>query len=201
MSIVFRFVCRYNVTNKQQKALGDIRSKVEGFLATLTPGPASGPVSVPVPVPPLSASAVPASDADATKRVDCMHLLQHVRYKTLTSLEWSEPLTQSCPQSCCRCSRCVQKVLCCSLSGLDTILDTVLTFFVSLSMAPNYFFLKKSHTRFPLGDGTEYDIFHAAVCRTSPSCPVRFECTVCTHKHRHPPAPCEQGFLPETLHV
>ena len=23
--------------------------------------------------------------------------------------------------------------------------------------------------------------------------------TVCTHKHRHPPAPCEQGFLPENI--
>jgi hypothetical protein len=24
-------------------------------------------------------------------------------------------------------------------------------------------------------------------------------CTVCTHKHRHPPAPCEQGFSPENV--
>jgi hypothetical protein len=23
--------------------------------------------------------------------------------------------------------------------------------------------------------------------------------TACTHKHRHPPAPCEQGFLPENI--
>jgi hypothetical protein len=23
--------------------------------------------------------------------------------------------------------------------------------------------------------------------------------TVCTHKHRHPPAPCEKGFLPENV--
>jgi hypothetical protein len=24
-------------------------------------------------------------------------------------------------------------------------------------------------------------------------------CTVCTHEHRHPPALCEQGFLPENI--
>jgi hypothetical protein len=49
-------------------------------------------------------------------------------------------------------------------------------------------------------------------CKTRPRSPVPGPCgeqvsksgrarsaTVCTHKHRHPPAPCEQGFSPENV--
>jgi hypothetical protein len=38
------------------------------------------------------------------------------------------------------------------------------------------------------------------ICSTYPlAVVVRDLSTVCTHKHRHPPAPCEQGFSPENV--